>query len=222
LAVPLAVACSFTYVWSGHRGIYLSQLMDTPKTDDPNTPLETTLDRIRRSEPPLVLNFSPVGRLASRAVGRKPIPTPSLQGGPRMNGERRLNARTLGLVRIYMKYQDRRPARGWTQRLFSKPLYQDIIDQARDAGLMTATAKAMAYGFSNYGPKTQFHPDLGYINMNIYVELISPRESLEAFLDLVGPLVADRVVVFKEVEQWMVRARNAAAGEDERAGRNAA
>ena len=58
-AVFLAVACCGSYVWSGHRGIYLSQLLDTPKTDDSQAAVETTLGQVRRTQEPLVLNLYP-------------------------------------------------------------------------------------------------------------------------------------------------------------------
>ncbi len=50
-AVFLALACCTSYVWSGHRGIYLSQIVDTPKTDDPHVAVETTLERVRQNPP---------------------------------------------------------------------------------------------------------------------------------------------------------------------------
>jgi H+/Cl- antiporter ClcA len=47
LAVPLALACCSAYVWSGHRGIYLSQRVDTPKIDSLQTRTEVTLGAAR-------------------------------------------------------------------------------------------------------------------------------------------------------------------------------
>ena len=121
-----------------------------------------------------------------------------------MKHDGRIKVQKLGLIRIYMRHQDRRPGGTWLQRTFGRPLYQELIDQARSAGLMSATAKAAAYGFSHYGDTTTtFNPETGYHDVNIYVELVSPREKLEAFLVLTGPLVAGRVVLFDEVEHWV-------------------
>jgi H+/Cl- antiporter ClcA len=47
LAVPLALACCSAYVWSGHRGIYLSQRMDTPKADALHPVVHATLGAAR-------------------------------------------------------------------------------------------------------------------------------------------------------------------------------
>ena len=51
-AVFIAIACCSSYIWSGHRGIYLSQLVDTPKTDDPKLAMGPSLNRpVRRKHP---------------------------------------------------------------------------------------------------------------------------------------------------------------------------
>ena len=47
LAPYLAIVCCGAYVWSGHRGIYLSQLVDTPKTDDPHVDVDGSLRDVR-------------------------------------------------------------------------------------------------------------------------------------------------------------------------------
>ena len=51
LALPLAIACCTTYIWTGHRGIYLSQRVDTPKTDDPAALGDVTLGSVRSLVP---------------------------------------------------------------------------------------------------------------------------------------------------------------------------
>jgi len=49
-AVSIAIACCMSYLWSGHRGIYLSQIVDTPKTDEPIHEPGANLKRIRDKE----------------------------------------------------------------------------------------------------------------------------------------------------------------------------
>jgi H+/Cl- antiporter ClcA len=206
--VYLGLACCMAYIWSGHRGIYLSQILDTPKTDDPEAAVETSLGHVRENQPPLVLNLSLFAHLRRRLIGARHA-TPFIPlGEPGMKHERKLHANRIGLVRIYMTSKDRRPAKTWPQRLFARPLYQEIIDKARLAGLLSATAKGMTYGYANHGPNgtttTGFHPELGYTDMNIYVELLAPREQLEAFCEHVAPLLVNRVMVFAETEHWAV------------------
>jgi H+/Cl- antiporter ClcA len=68
--VFLAIACCSAYIWSGHRGIYLSQIVDTPKTDDPEIAVETTLEDVRQNQPALILSFGPLSRLGQRVLSR--------------------------------------------------------------------------------------------------------------------------------------------------------
>ena len=201
-AVFLAVACCGSYVWSGHRGIYLSQVLDTPKTDDPEAVVEATLAHVRRTREPLVLNLYPLARLSRRLFGRPAQPSFPF-GDPAMKHDARIKVEKLGLARVYMRYQDRRPGGTWLQRAFGRPLYQELIDQAREMGLMSATARAAYYGFTGHGQVvTTFHPDTGFQNVNVYVEFVAPREKLEAFLADTATLVADRTILFDEVEHW--------------------
>jgi PII-like signaling protein len=106
-------------------------------------------------------------------------------------------------VRIYLSAGDRLPGLTWKQRLVARPLYEEIIDRAREAGLWAATAHGMVHGFSYGGNATAtFHPDAGWVNTHIYVELIAPSEQLELFLQHIKPLLANRTVTYSESEDW--------------------
>ena len=121
-----------------------------------------------------------------------------------MKLEGQLVTQKVGLVRIYLSHRDKHPGTSWMRRVLSRPLYQEIIDLARDAGLTSATAKGMPYGFSTHGAAVQsgLHPDRGVVEVHIYVELMAPREKLEAFLLGIAPLIENRVVLYKDVEHW--------------------
>jgi H+/Cl- antiporter ClcA/PII-like signaling protein len=201
--VFLALACCSSYIWSGHRGIYMSQILDTPKMDDPDVPVEATLDRVREGQAPLVLNLGLFARFRQKVYGPRSrvrvVPT----GEIRMKQEGVLEVQKVGLVRIYLAAGDRTPPKTWRQRLFARPLYQDIVDQAREHGLWGAFAKGMHYGFTYKSPRNAtFHPDTGWTNTHIYVELIGPRADLVAFVQQIAPLVEKRVMTFSEVEHW--------------------
>ena len=94
-AVFLAVACCGSYVWSGHRGIYLSQVLDTPKTDDSQAAVEATLAHVRRTQEPLVLNLYPLARLGRRLLGRPAKPSFPF-GDPAMKHDARIKSREAG------------------------------------------------------------------------------------------------------------------------------
>jgi H+/Cl- antiporter ClcA/PII-like signaling protein len=201
--VFLALACCSTYVWSGHRGIYLSQIVDTPKTDDSQIPVETTLEDVRQNQPALILSLGSISRLSQRVFSRTGTIPLILNGEPSMKQKGTLCAQKVGVVRIFLSAGDRRPGRSWRQRLFSRPLYQEIIDLAREQGLWGATALGLTYGFTDAGKTTaNFHPDVGFTNTHIYVELIAPRDQLEAFIERIASLISSRVVTFAELEHW--------------------
>jgi hypothetical protein len=92
----------------------------------------------------------------------------------------------------------------WMQKIFSRPLYSDIIHMARTFGLRGAAANAMQAGFTYEGKKTvELHPDFGFMNTHIFLELIGPRAQLEAFFVHIQPLIGEhRVTTFAELEHW--------------------
>jgi H+/Cl- antiporter ClcA len=52
-AANTPLACCSAYIWSGHRGIYASQVIDTPKSDDPHVQVDATLHNNRERRPTL-------------------------------------------------------------------------------------------------------------------------------------------------------------------------
>ena len=65
-AVFLGIACCSAYIWSGHRGIYLSQLVATPKTDDHHLDAETSLGKVRQKQPMLTHSLTALGAWIKR------------------------------------------------------------------------------------------------------------------------------------------------------------
>ncbi|HWY85676.1 MAG TPA: chloride channel protein, partial [Gemmataceae bacterium] len=180
--VFLGIACCCSYMLSGHRGIYLSQIVDTPKADETHLATGTTLARARTTQPVSVLGGRIFGRLG-RWGKQGPVTLLESNGAFHMSANGEPKARTVGIARLYLSVGDRLPGLTWKQRFFSRPLYEEIIDRARKAGLWGATAKGMTYGYSYGGQATAtFHPEAGFVNAHIYVELIAPREHLESFV----------------------------------------
>ena len=75
---------------------------------------------------------------------------------------------------------------------------------AREFGLWGASANAMHAGFTYKGKKTvELHPDVGFINTHIFLELIGPRAQLEVFFLHIQQFIGEhRVTTFTEVEHW--------------------
>jgi hypothetical protein len=203
-AVFIAIACCSSYIWSGHRGIYLSQRVDTPKTDDPRLAMEADLTNVRQQGAPIILSLSFLARLARRFYPKIDSTIPFPNGEPVMKHERRFHVQTVGVIRIYLSKDERRPGLTWMQRIFSRPLYADIIEMARTFGLWGAAANPMHGGFTYEGKKTvELHPDFGFMNTHVFLELIGPRPLLEAFFAHIQPLIgANRMATFAELEHW--------------------
>lgn len=203
-AVFIAIACCSSYIWSGHRGIYLSQLVDTPKTDDPLLAIQPSLHKVRQQKASILLSLSFLARLARRL---NPNWDPTIQlpaGEPVMKHEPPIDMQTVGVLRIYLAKDERRPGLTWMQSIFSRPLYADIIAMAREFGLWGAAANAMQAGFTYQGKQTiELHPDAGFMNTHVFLELIGPRAELETFFAQIQPLIGtDRVTTYSELEHW--------------------
>jgi PII-like signaling protein len=200
--VYLAIACCFSYLWSGHRGIYLSQVIDTPKADEIHFPVGITLGKARSTQRVSALRRRLIPSLANRA-NHQAVHVSDTNGELAMSDASPFTGRKVGIVRIYLSAGDRLPGLTWKQRLLARPLYEEIIDRAREAGLWAATAQGMMHGFSYAGKATAtFHPDAGWVNTHIYVELIAPSEQLEVFLQQIKPMLAHRTITYSESEDW--------------------
>ena len=122
-----------------------------------------------------------------------------------------VDVREVGQVRIYMMQGERSKKTGTGLKNWlsgSAPLYRDIIRAAKQDGLMNATAHHTHYGFS--GNNTVQSGDLEMPNpsLNLYVELIGPRDELELFCRKHGSLLKDKIVLYKHIEHWEISARS--------------
>ncbi len=203
LAPSLAIACCASYIWSGHRGIYLSQIVDTPKTGDESVLAEESLRNVRQTQSPITLNYQALTSLVRRLRGCStsvPLVSP---GESEMKPVTHPASATVGLVRIFLSADEKKKSQPWYKRLLSRPLYMDIIDLARKAGLWGATAKGMTSGFTKHGKSSVvMHAESGLRNTQLYVDLIAPRPKLEAFFQQIAPLIDDHLVIYKELECW--------------------
>ena len=93
---------------------------------------------------------------------------------------------------------------GGPKECSARPLYSEIIARAKSAGLWGAAANGMHLGFTYHGKKkVELHPDAGFINTHVFLDLIGPREQLEAFFEAIRPLLGeDRFATYSELEHW--------------------
>ena len=123
-----------------------------------------------------------------------------------------VDVREVGQVRIYMMQGERskKVGKGLKKWLSgSTPLYREIIKTAQQDGLLNATAHHTHYGFIGNGnvQSTDLFVEVPNASLNLYVELIGPRDELELFCRKHGSLLKDKVVLYKHIEHWEISAR---------------
>ncbi len=230
--VYVATACFLSYLISGHSGIYLSQRIGVPKCFSPTLPPDVSLRTARSLQPAVgvtrLIAFSnkhlstkhTVRRLLgyeNDAVMRKsgesivmPInvdtetsSNPSKRGETAMPQRYRVSGKEIGQVRIYMTPADKRTSHK-IKKLFTRPLYQEIIDAAKEDGILNAVAHHTHYGYSGNGKIQSDKLELPNDRLNLCVELISHRDQLERFCRKHGDLLQKKVIVYKHVEHWEI------------------
>ena len=227
--VCLAVACFFSYLISGHSGIYLSQRIGAPKCSWPELPPEASLRTARSMHPPMGAGasrmFTMVGtprnprhalrRLWRRSrvatgkafAGQTTAQRKQRRGLPSSRDEAALprcynvSGREIGQLRIFLTPSDRREAHPF-KRLFSRPLYQELIDAAKADGILNAVAHHTRYGYSGNGVIQSDASEVPNERLNLCVELIAHRDQLERFCRMHGELLQGKVIVYKHMEHW--------------------
>jgi H+/Cl- antiporter ClcA/PII-like signaling protein len=205
--VYIAVACFLAYLCSGHSGIYLSQRIAVPKTANRLIPPNISLRHARELGP------SPLDRVRIRLNDRRVLlpngPTAPREAFTSMPRSHHVTQTDIGMIRIYLKPKERFTKAG-TGRLkaafTSRPLYQELVQQAKRAGLVNAVAHHTHYGFSNHGQVQQREAESINAALTMCVELVAPRSQLEAFCRAHGGLLGDKVIVYKHLEHWTIAA----------------
>ena len=87
-----------------------------------------------------------------------------------------------------------------------RPLYQEIVNRAKRAGLVNAVAHHTHYGFSNHGHVQAREVEGMNSELTMCVEMIGPKATLESFCRTHGDLLIDKVMVYKHLEHWQIGA----------------
>ena len=191
--VYIAAACFIAYLCSGHSGIYLAQRLAVPKTGADLIPPDIALRHVRSFKP---TPFSDV-----------PFLQPSFEEQPPMPETHHVTADEIGMLRIYMAPKDRfkKPGQGRFKAAFSsRELYRELVNQAKQAGLVNAIAHHTHYGFSNGGAVQSREVEGINPELTICVEIIGHKTELERFCRTHGELLQDKVIVYKHLERWQV------------------
>ena len=121
-----------------------------------------------------------------------------------MTPSHRVVAADTGMIRIYMKPGERGGAGKGRWFSGSKPLYRELVAQAKAEGLMNAVAHQSHHGYSNHGPIQDDGAESLNPELTMCVELIGTREQLEGFCGRHGAQLANKVIVYKHLEHWSV------------------
>ncbi|MGO6986389.1 DUF190 domain-containing protein [Rhizobium leguminosarum] len=206
-SVYLAVACLVAYLCSGHSSIYLSQRVGVPKTAAANDiPPDISVRHMRD------MNSQAMGDLMNRVRLRSIQTTANLQERPIVMTSHKLSSREIGMVRIYMKPREKAVGTGgWFSG--GKPLYRELVMQAKAAGIMNAVAHHTHFGYSNSGKLQDEGFEIPNPDLTMCVELIADREQLEAFCSMHGAVLKNKVIIYKHIEHWDVHGHEIATEE---------
>lgn len=112
-----------------------------------------------------------------------------------MSEGHRLTSSDLGILRIYLRPQDRAPGSKRSFFRYARPLYRELVALAKEAGIGNAVVHQTHYGFGNP-------------HLTACVELVGRRAELETFCRKNGELLLGKAIVFSSVEQWSVGGGN--------------
>lgn len=200
--VYIATACFIAYVFSGHSGIYLSQRIAVPKSNADRIPPDVSLRDAREMGRPAPVFLFPdrLNRKIQAANGRIPTPTKDYD----MQFQHTLSQSDVGMIRIYLTPRERMPGKGVRTLWSARPVYRELVLQAKNAGLMNAVAHHTHYGYSNHGTIADFSSEIRNPELTMCVEIIGHRPELEAFVRRHGALLRDKVIIFKHLEHWSI------------------
>ncbi len=119
-----------------------------------------------------------------------------------------VTSREVDQVRIDMTPGERGASNGGRLKrlLSSTPLDIEIIKAARQDGLMSATAHHTHYGFSGTGAIHADGAEVSNPALAMVVEITGNREQLEQFCRKHAELLQDKVLIYKHLEHWGLKA----------------
>lgn len=197
-SVYIAVACFVAYLCSGHSSIYLSQRVGVPKTAAArDIPPDISVRHMRE------MSAQARGDLLAQVRLRSLRTTANLAERPIVMTSHKLSSREIGMVRIYMKPREKALGTGgWFGG--GRPLYRELVVQAKASGIMNAVAHRTHFGYSNSGKLQDEGFEIPNPDLTMCVELIGDRELLEEFCQTHGSLLKNKVIIYKHIEHWDV------------------
>lgn len=110
----------------------------------------------------------------------------------------------LGKIKIYVTAKEKVKADGLLSKLRGRQTYREILQQAKNEDLMSASLYHTHGGFSPNQKISISNSETDHSQSVICVELIDKKEKLEEFCRKNHHLLMDKVIIYKAVEFWSV------------------
>ncbi|MBV6493810.1 MAG: hypothetical protein LDLANPLL_01833 [Turneriella sp.] len=117
---------------------------------------------------------------------------------------KKIKVTKMGKLRIYITPADKLPpkGKGLLKKMFPKSAFIHIVQEAKKDGILNASVYHTSHGYSNKNKIESMNYESGNPKLTLCVELVDARKHLEAFCLKHEDLLRDKVVIYKEVEQW--------------------
>lgn len=117
----------------------------------------------------------------------------------------------VGTVRIFLAVGEKRPRKKGLRNFLRylcgrRPIYMEIVDEAKKQGLLQGTAHNTYYGFSGGGAVQAEMSELPNPSMSMCVELIGPKEALDQFCRQHSELLEGKAMFYARLDAWRLRA----------------
>lgn len=113
-----------------------------------------------------------------------------------------MNITKIGKLRIYMATGDNVKSKSLLRKLFPKSKYIQIIQQAKESGIMNAHV-FNTHAAVQKGGKIAIHSVEGDTSgLTVCVELVDEKQKLQQFFQTHREMLKGNTVIYKEVEYW--------------------
>lgn len=114
----------------------------------------------------------------------------------------------IGSLRIFFATGEKRPRKKGLRNFLRgrRPMYMELIQEAKKQHLLQGTAHNTYYGFSGKGAVQAEMSEIPNPHMNMCVELIGPKEALEQFCRDHAELLNGKLMFYTRLDTWRLKA----------------
>lgn len=119
---------------------------------------------------------------------------------------KKIRQHSLGKLEIYIApaHKVQNGGKSLFRKLFPKPTYMHLIQEAKKDGIINASAHSTHTSFTTDGKIISFSVEGDNSKLAMCIELVDKREKLEAFFLKHQDSLREKVVIYKNVEFWDV------------------